>query len=407
MYLSQLLWVIVFSVGCIQGVFLCIILFSLPSSNKTALRLLALVVAGAALMIGEELIEVSRSSEQIPHVIGSTMLIPLLLGPWVFLYCQCLALDRQRLRKQDYLHFLPFFFFAIDLLHYYLLPGNEKLAVINVGLFTKDTKMLVLLVFKAIHLFIYLFLSLQIIRSYKQSTPAQNTNTPRHQQVIWTGRILFLMTVCLAIMYGILCMSILGYEPHVDSDHVGSLILTSLIYLLAFTAIKHPVLLSGIEQFRDIHREISQASTSSISYQSSSLDMKLKKDYLGLLLNYMEEDKPYRNSNIRLDDIAQALAIPSHHLSQVINEQLGVNFNEFVNAYRVEEVKQKLLNPSHAHLNILALAFDAGFNSKTSFNRIFKQFTGKTPSLYKSHGHSQKNEPKRALWYFEHSGTKL
>ena len=117
--------------------------------------------------------------------------------------------------------------------------------------------------------------------------------------------------------------------------------------------------------------------------------MKLNKDYLGLLLNYMDEDKPYRNSNIRLDDIAQALDIPPHHLSQVINQLLDVNFNEFINAYRVEEVKQKLLNPSHAHLNILALAFDAGFNSKTSFNRIFKQFTGKTPSLYKSQQSTQ------------------
>ena len=389
MYLSQLLWVIVFSVGFIQGVFLCTILFSLPSSNKTALRLIALVVVGAALMIGEELMEVSRWSGQIPHVIGSTMLIPLLLGPWVFLYCKCLTQNRQQLRKPDYLHFLPFLFFAIDLLHFYLLPGSEKVAAMQYGLFTRDAQMLVLLIFKAIHLFIYLFLALQVIRSYKQATPAHDTNKPNHKQVTWTGRILFLMTVFLAIMYGILSMSILGYEAPVDSDQFGSLILTLLIYLLAFTAIKYPALLSGIGQFKEIHREISQASTTPISYQYSSLDTDLKKDYLGLLLNYMDEEKPYRNSNIRLDDIAQALDIPSHHLSQVINQLLDVNFNEFINAYRVEEVKQKLLNPSHAHLNILALAFDAGFNSKTSFNRIFKQFTGKSPSLYKSQQSTQ------------------
>jgi len=384
MYLSQLLWVIVFSVGFIQGVFLCTILFSLPSSNKTALRLLALVVAGAALMIGEELMEVSRWSGQIPHVIGSTMLIPLLLGPWVFLYCQSLTQNRQPLRKLDYLHFLPFLFFTLDLLRFYLLPGSEKIAEVQSGLFIRDFQMLVIMVFKAIHLYIYLFLSLKEIHSFKQSSFAKNSNTSKHQQVVWTGRILFLLTVFLTIMYGLLCLSVLGYDPPVDSDKFGSLILTLMIYLLAFTAIKYPVLLSGIGQFKEIHREISQTSITPISYQSSSLDVNLKKNYLGLLLNHMEQEKPYRNSNIRLDDIAQALDIPSHHLSQVINQLLNVNFNEFINAYRVEEVKQRLLNPSHAHLNILALAFDAGFNSKTSFNRIFKQFTGKTPSLYKS-----------------------
>ena len=381
------IWVIVFAVGLIQGLFLCFIIFTLPGSNKSAMRLLALVVAGSALMIGEEMLEISRWHLQIPHVIGSTMLLPLLMGPWVFLYSQAIAKNKQRLTWTDYLHFLPFAFFALSTSCFYLNSPAEKLdALAQGGICWLDNGMTVLTIFKAVHLFLYLFLSLYFLRQHQQSKRHSAPTQDQTLQIVWAYRILAAMTGFMVIMYGLLSLGMLGYEPAIDADQFGSMVMTVFIYLLAFAAIKYPVVISGSGHFREIQVALEKERVGRPQYQFSSLDIDRKQTYLDHLLTYMEDEKPYRDSNIRMDDIANALDIPSHHLSQIINELLEVNFNEFINAYRVEEVKQKLRNPAHAHLNILALAFDAGFNSKTSFNRIFKQFTGKTPSLYRTQG---------------------
>lgn len=382
MLFSQLLWVVVFAVGLVQGVFLCFTLVSLPGKNKSGLRFIALIVIASALMIGEELFEVSRWNALAPHVVGSTMLLPLLMGPWVFFFSRSIAKEQQGLSRIDYLHFLPFVYFAIDLSGFYLLPADQKIEAVSAGLFLSDPGIVALTVFKAIHLFLYLFLSVKAVNTFKKSSK-EHHNTQR-QLAVWAARILYAMIVCMAIMYGFLVLNVLGYPPYLESDQFGSLILTLLIYVLAFTAIKYPVVLSGADRFREIQKTLTVSLSGEVPYQFSSLDEERKKIYLSRLLTFMDEEKPYTNPNIRLDDIADALSVPAHHLSQVINEMLSVNFNEFINAYRVEAVKEKLVSPAHAHFSILALAFEAGFNSKTSFNRIFKQFTGLTPSLYKS-----------------------
>ncbi len=74
--------------------------------------------------------------------------------------------------------------------------------------------------------------------------------------------------------------------------------------------------------------------------------------------------------------------ISVNHLSQVINEQLGMTFFDYVNSYRVEEVKARLSSPDVKNFTLLGIAYDSGFNSKSSFNSIFKKFTGLTPSQF-------------------------
>ena len=82
-------------------------------------------------------------------------------------------------------------------------------------------------------------------------------------------------------------------------------------------------------------------------------------------------------------ELAKGLQMSRHQLSQVLNEQLGKNFYDFINEYRVEEFKSRIQLPENNHLTLLGVAFDSGFNSKTTFNTIFKKTTGLTPSDYK------------------------
>ncbi|MDP3393226.1 AraC family transcriptional regulator [Sediminibacterium sp.] len=94
------------------------------------------------------------------------------------------------------------------------------------------------------------------------------------------------------------------------------------------------------------------------------------------------EEKMYRNSELTLTDLANHLGTNPSLLSKIINRSFGKNFNDYVNQYRVLEVKEKLANPANAHLTIMSLAYDAGFNSKATFNRAFKKFTGDSPKTY-------------------------
>ena len=100
------------------------------------------------------------------------------------------------------------------------------------------------------------------------------------------------------------------------------------------------------------------------------------------LLAYMTTDKPYLEPELSLAALARRLHTNPVVLSQVINTGAGKNFNDFVNQYRVDEFKRQVRNPANAHLSFLGLALDCGFNSKATFNRAFRKFTGRSPGEF-------------------------
>lgn len=104
-------------------------------------------------------------------------------------------------------------------------------------------------------------------------------------------------------------------------------------------------------------------------------------------LSYIfQVEKIYRSARLSLDSLAERLGLQPHQLSAIVNSRLGKSFTETVSDYRVEEVKKRLSDPAE-RANILNIAYDAGFGTKASFNRIFKDRTGLTPSEFRrKHG---------------------
>src|SRR5690606_38677089 len=107
-------------------------------------------------------------------------------------------------------------------------------------------------------------------------------------------------------------------------------------------------------------------------YAGSTLKETDAETYAEKLKIYMSEKKPYLNPDLTLPQLAGELNIPSHYLSEVINKNIGQNFFDFINRYRMEEVKTKIINPGYQKYSVLGIAFEAGFNSKSAFNRVFK-----------------------------------
>jgi AraC-like DNA-binding protein len=148
-----------------------------------------------------------------------------------------------------------------------------------------------------------------------------------------------------------------------------------MVYGLGYICLKNPEVLSK-------EQEVLPAALPT-KYEKSTLSAERSEKYLKKLLEMMETERLYVDSEITLQKIAERLAIPPHHLSQIINERLKQSFSDFINGYRIDEVKKMFLDPSKKHYSLLAIAEEAGFNSKSSFNSVFKKHTNTTPSEFR------------------------
>ncbi len=107
------------------------------------------------------------------------------------------------------------------------------------------------------------------------------------------------------------------------------------------------------------------------------------KEQIALLESIMETQKPYMNSNLNISELADLMGIHRNNLSMLINDYYHKNFFSFINEYRIQESKAKLIDPAYNHLSIEGIAKSVGFNSKSVFNPAFKKITGLTPVEYK------------------------
>ncbi|GAA4111437.1 hypothetical protein GCM10022393_09130 [Aquimarina addita] len=117
-------------------------------------------------------------------------------------------------------------------------------------------------------------------------------------------------------------------------------------------------------------------------YQNSSLKEEQRQEFMEKILEIMATKRPYLDPKLTQNTLSEQLQISKHHFSEVININFGKNFYGFINLYRVEEAK-KIINTDDKNLTMIAIAYNSGFNSKASFNRVFKEVTGITPSEYK------------------------
>lgn len=137
----------------------------------------------------------------------------------------------------------------------------------------------------------------------------------------------------------------------------------------------------AVEQFCDLNDNT--AEDDSPKYEKSRLDEEVAQAYAKELKDLMETQKPYKNPELTMPELAKQLNLSANILSQVINGHCKLNFYSFVNIYRTEAVIEMMKDDFYKERSILDLAYDAGFKSKTTFNTIFKKHTGFTPSEFR------------------------
>jgi len=156
---------------------------------------------------------------------------------------------------------------------------------------------------------------------------------------------------------------------------INALDLFSITIFLVFTTI---LVFKGLNQSK-----IFSGINGKIKYGDLKLSNTVIEEYTQQLTHYMQTHKPYLIPSLTIEDLSEELSVPSWHLSQVINDSFHENFFNFVNRYRIEEVKQKFKDPNYRKKTILEILYETGFNSKSTFNSVFKKYTGMTPSEFK------------------------
>ncbi len=129
-----------------------------------------------------------------------------------------------------------------------------------------------------------------------------------------------------------------------------------------------------------------------IRYERSGLTADKAVGLCQKLDQLMIHTKPYLEDDLNLRELADRLEVLPHHLSQLLNEHYGHNFYDYINSYRIQEVKKILSDPSQKDESILSIAFTCGFNSKATFNAFFKKQTGQTPRQFRANYESQKTQ---------------
>ncbi|MCX6224140.1 MAG: helix-turn-helix transcriptional regulator [Bacteroidia bacterium] len=123
-------------------------------------------------------------------------------------------------------------------------------------------------------------------------------------------------------------------------------------------------------------------SINSIKYAKSGLRGEDLIKFITAMDDLMNHKKLFLNPELSLAEVSEELRIPKHHLTQAMNTELGKNFYAYINELRVKKFMEMVIDPRFKHYTFLAIAFECGFNSKSTFNSVFKRITSFTPSEY-------------------------
>lgn len=318
-----------------------------------------------------------------PGLLFAVLGIPFLVAPLHFLYIEYLLSRADRFRGRDWLHFLPacvIEFAAI--LTAVAFPSN------GMGTSEKDVALAPL----RFHIYNWLLVTegvgytlagLSVLLRYRRAI----RNVVSSLEEVRLNWLMFITLDALAAWLVFLGEStLLALGINLSNFLITSICAAVYIYAIGYYGLLKSEAFAEPGVGNTMH-EIFKAASSSHErrgrYEKSGLDAGSASSLAHKLVGLMDEKKLYRNPTLTLAQVAEVMAITPHNLSEVINTQQKQNFYDFVNCYRVEEVKRNLTDPDKKNLKVLAIAFDAGFNSKASFNEVFKSMTGLTPSEYR------------------------
>jgi AraC-like DNA-binding protein len=368
-FLEQLSLVLSFA-GIAQGVFVVLLLNNKSVRRSRANLFLSILLIALSFSIAHMFFAgavLTHLSAKVYSLGDPTFF---LIPPLLWFYTSELTGNKVKLSFYLILHFIPFLLIVIFSLTFRSInPESAFISfldhhhrLINVGFW-----IIVVVQFSAYQLFIH-----KQWNAYQELMQQEVSNT-ENVDIAWVR---FFMVVFLLIDLFFL-FSLVAAIHLMDGMWLRKI--TALVFSLSVFALGY----KGILQ-KDIFQRGAETKPEGPGvFLTNTVINKPDEELIKRLLSFMEEKKPYLDPELTLSTLAKELSISRSLLSQLINDGVGDNFYNFINKYRVEQVKKLMIDPQLKNYNMLGIALEAGFKSKSTFNLIFKRFTGLTPTEYR------------------------
>jgi AraC-like DNA-binding protein len=347
--------------------------------NRLANRWLGVFLVGVAGVLLDRVLPATSVAAHYPRLLGWLELTRLAMAPAFYLSVVQFTAPNRPWRGRDGLHFLPWLLFLLAMLPLLLGWGPRGVAGLS-GPAASGGRALVFATPKvqAIGYWLAAYLALR----QHQRQVLHLTAQPEPIDLQWLQQVLWGLALLVGLWLNELFFHlswILAFTP------LGYL---SAVFYLAYHALRQREVFAFPAPIRAEIQELWQeevpelpgpASTASKQARLSPSQVAYWQQQLSHLL---ETEQVYLEADLSLPALAQRAGLSTHELSYVLNEGFGVNFFQFINAYRVAEAQRLLASAQHQHLSMVGIAFEAGFSSKTTFNTTFKKATGLTPSQF-------------------------
>lgn len=366
---------ILMGLTCGSSFLLSFLLFNHPrNTNKKANKWLGLFMITFGLAMLQILVDNLNLTTQNLTLVECIELSRFLSAPALYLSVLFFTTPARMFHSRDLWHFAPFFLFLLYRLPY-ILPGA---ATHNPVIDNATVRFIVLSVIRsALPMQSILYLAFAFFALQKhQRTITKVASSTTTIDLAWLKYFLLGLFAVVVLWLNLVLFtieSLYAFTP---------LLYLTITYFLAYFSLHQTEIYaydqSDLLQVIDI---IKEPETLPIEKQKRLSDSQLV--FLKAKLEHlMQQEKVYLDNELNLLQLAQKMEITSHELSYLINEGFEANFFQFVNTYRVEEAKKLLASEKSQQLNMLGIAYQAGFNSKTTFNTTFKKLTGQSPSDY-------------------------
>jgi AraC-like DNA-binding protein len=355
--------------GAVHALIQAAVLFLSRKGNRRAHRFLALFLLALAPGMASGMLSLLGAYDRWPAL--SVLVAPAVLayGPLFFLYIrEMTALDKRR-RASDALHAVPLLLGALAYAAY-LGPAGRGAGSTGLLGFAARSPWIVVLGLSTIQTIFYVAAVIRLLRDHSARVKATYSMIER----VNLGWLRWRLAVYAAIWtVGLALMAAVGFGNRAGVvGQVVAFLIALNTFAAVYRAMLQPEIFFGPAEAGPGRR-----------YDRSSLTAGNAELYKARLLEGMGRERFYLDPEISLPKLAQSLDIPVAHLSRVINDLLGRNFYEFINRYRVEAAQARLSSPDAGRDKLIAVALECGFNSLATFNRVFKELTGRTPSDYR------------------------
>lgn len=379
----------IFVIGIFLCCFLSVLLFS-KAAKRLPDNILGVWLLCIAIYLLNYYLHYLGYWEKYPHLVGATHPFPLLFAPFVYLYVVTNLRQPQRLYWRDGLHFLPFVVTYVLMFPFLFGYSAAEKAMIDQADYHSPYQWLFTISFIAfvIVCVAYSVATYHKINQYEQIIGEQFAYN-EGISLQWLRLLLIGFGIIFSVMIaGYVLQFLLEIELAVNIELIFLGLFVLLIALIGFWGIRYQGIFTAEKTkvlYSSEKREEAEETEEPLKipeYRKSGLKPEEAKTLHQQLLTLMATEKPYLEPKLSLAQLADSLGVLPNHLSQIINQYEGKNFYDFVNSYRVNEFIALAKKDTDKNFNLLGLAFEAGFNSKSSFNQVFKKIKGQTPSQF-------------------------